>query len=227
MTRRVVDDCHNEPHVISGTNQLHFGRAALEAAKYAADVANYCDHAEHNERLDQAWLMEASGGLCALAAGAAARVDADILVLYADRLHAIEAKSVHHRALAFDGAAAARHATTWRELQLVQIDHDRAYHPDVFGLTKAEQLRHYSLHLAKLAGAFARAADGEIAYEDMLMRRLPDTLLFGMKIATTVSFKLPDERLSALPQPGWTEFEDSISAGMRGRGAPNAARSAP
>ena len=41
----------------------------------------------------------------------------------------------------FDGAAAARDASTWRELQLVQYEHDRAYHPDWRpGLHKSEQL---------------------------------------------------------------------------------------
>lgn len=157
--------------------------------------------------------MTASSGLCALARSVADRGGADIVALYANRLHVIEVKSVHHRALAFDGAAAARHATSWRELQLVQLDHDRAYHPDVFGLTKADQLRHYALHLAKIAGAFARAADGEVSDGDVLARRVPDTLLFGVKVATAASFKLPDEPLDAVPEPGWRGFSDPTSVG--------------
>lgn len=195
------------------TNQLCLDRAALDAAKHAADVANYCDHAEHNERLSQDWLLDASSGLCSLAWGVADRAGIDVLALYADRLAAIELKSVHYRALSFDGAAAARNAATWRELQLVQIDHDRAYHPDVFGLTKSEQLRHYALHLAKIAGAFASAADGEASSDDVMARRVPDTLLFGVKVATAASVKLPEEPLNARPDRGWTGCSAPISAG--------------
>jgi hypothetical protein len=208
-------------------DQPHWDRAAREAAKHAARVANYCDHAEHNEWLSQAWLMNASSGLCELAYATADRAGVDIFALYADRLCAIETKSVHHRALAFNGSAAARNAATWRELQLVQIDHDRAYHPDVFGLTKAEQLRHYALHLAKIAGAFAEAADDEIAPGDMLSRRLPDTLLFGVKIATAASFKLPEKPLSAPPERDWAGAVDAISGDMRASRAQAGARSAP
>lgn len=227
MSGHVSDGCHNGRHVTSATNQPLLERAALEAAKHAADVANYCDHAEHNERLDQDWLMNASSGLCALARGLADNLGVDVVRLYADRLETIEVKSVHYRALSFDGAAAARNAASWREIQLVQIDHDRAYHPDVFGLTKAEQLRHYSLHLAKIAGSLARGADGEISIEDLLSRRVPDTLLFGIKIATAASVKLPDAPLSAPPARGWAECSAPTLAGRRESGGRRTARSAP
>ena len=54
-----------------------------------------------------------------------------------------------------------------------------------------EQLRHYAFHLAKLAGAAAQAADGDES--DFLARRLPDLLLFGVKLATLTNEPLPDE----------------------------------
>jgi hypothetical protein len=91
----------------------------------------------------------------------------------------------------FDGHAAALAAETWRDLQLVQIDHDRRYHADVFGLAKAEQLRHYALHLAKIVGAFAEAAD----YAELINRRLPDVLLFAIKLQTVMGKRLSDEPL--------------------------------
>jgi hypothetical protein len=39
------------------------------------------------------------------------------------------------------------------------VEHDRHFHPDVIGLRTLDQLRHYVLHLAKLVGVFAEAAD--------------------------------------------------------------------
>jgi len=85
----------------------------------------------------------------------------------------------------------------WRALQLVQDEHDQAYHFDVVGLTKSDQLRHYALHVAKLAGACADAARGDLGHEDFLARRVPDMLLFGVKLATVTSEKLPHESIAA------------------------------
>jgi hypothetical protein len=64
----------------------------------------------------------------------------------------------------------------------------------VLGLSRYEQLRHYALHLAKLAGAAAAAAaiEGD-AERDFLARRLPDLLLFGLKLATLVNEQLAEQ----------------------------------
>jgi hypothetical protein len=173
----------------------------VEAAKHAAAVANYCDHAEHNEVSEEDWLVSAVDGLRELAIGLAAELRVDLFALYADRIAQIEAKSVHSRPGGFDGPGAVRTARTWHELQLAQLDHDRVYHPDVFGLTKADQLRHYALHLAKLSGALARAVDRDIA-RDELERRLPDILLFAIKVASVAGLKLSGERLPAAANAG-------------------------
>src|SRR5207244_1518377 len=106
----------------------------------------------------------------------------DLFELYAERLGAIEARNVVARLGAYDGHAAALAATTWRQLQVVQIEHDRYYHADVAGLAKAEQLRHYALHLVKIVGAFACPADPD----DVVSRRLADTLLFAIKLHTVM-----------------------------------------
>ena len=117
--------------------------------------------------------------------------------LYAERLGEIEARNVLAHPGSYDGHRAALEATTWRELQLVQIEHDRHYHPDVIGLAKDEQLRHYALHLSKVVGAFAEPRDRE----ELLRRRLPDVLLFGVKLWTVMGARLPDERFPALTPP--------------------------
>lgn len=171
--------------------QIH--DAALRLAVVSADVANYCDHVEHNESADVAAVRDAGRGLRVTAIEVCGAAGVDAIDLYANRLAAIEARNVLSRDGLFDGAEAARAADGWRALQLVQADHDRAYHPDVVGLTKADQLRHYALHVAKLAGATAGVARGDLPYDDWLTRRVADMLLFGLKLATVSGQKLADE----------------------------------
>jgi hypothetical protein len=168
---------------------------ALAAAKHAAAVANYCDHVEHNEVVATGWVTGAGDGLRQLALDFAARANVDLLALYADRLEMIEGKNVLARPDSFDGGGAADSAATWRELQLVQAEHDRVYHPDVVGLSKIEQLRHYALHLTKIVGAFAACAGGLVDAEEIGVRRLPDTLLFAIKLHTVMGAPLPEQPL--------------------------------
>jgi len=171
-----------------------FREFALASAAHAASVANYCDHAEHNEVVDADWVVGAADALRELALEFATAHGLDLLELYARRLAAIESGNVPRRDGGFDGAAAARSAMNWRELQLVQVDHDRAYHPDVIGLARFDQLRHYAFHLAKIVGAFAAATDEA----ELVERRLPDTLLFALKLRTVMAQWLEDE---PLPRP--------------------------
>lgn len=169
---------------------------ALTLARLAADVANYCDHAEHNEEVSRSWILSTAAELRQLAMGVARAENIDLLATYGERLLAIETKNVLNSAESFDGRVAVQQAHTWRDLQLVQIQHDRFFHPDVLGLHKLDQLRHYSLHLSKLAGAFARWAMNEVDEAEIISRRLPDALLFGIKLSTVMGEKLPMELLS-------------------------------
>jgi hypothetical protein len=168
-----------------------FQELALVLAPPTAAVANYCDHVEHNEGADTDWVIGAAEALQAHALQLAHEAGVDIIAAYADRLRAIERRNPLSHPESFDGRSAALAAGTWRDLQLVQIEHDRQYHPDVTGLTKADQLRHYSLHLAKIVGAFAEAADEQ----ELLTRRLPDTLLFALKLRTVMGKRLGSEPL--------------------------------
>lgn len=164
---------------------------ALVLAPIAASVANYCDRIEHNEEVDRAWVQGAGNQLRQLADRVAADSGKSIIDLYAERLGEIEARNVLGHPGAFDGHHAALEARTWRDLQVVQADHDRHYHPDVVGLAKLDQLRHYALHLAKIAGAFAEPRD----HTELFGRRLPDALLFGLKLATVTGARLTDDPL--------------------------------
>lgn len=164
---------------------------ALKAAPAAAAVANYCDHVEHNEVADVGWVVSAGDVLRHLAIDFAEAAKVDLIDLYAERLGAIEGRNALARPGGYDGHGAVLGAETWRDLQLVQADHDRYYHADVVGLPKSEQLRHYALHLTKIVGAFAEASDPA----DLVSRRLPDTLLFALKLHTVMGKRLPDDDL--------------------------------
>src|SRR5205085_6952256 len=117
---------------------------ALALAPAAATVANYCDHVEHNEPADPQRVAAAADRARALALEFAASIDADIFALYAQRLAVIEERNVLKRPDSYDGQAAALAATNWRQLQIVQSEHDRFHHPDVVGLARSQQLRHYA-----------------------------------------------------------------------------------
>jgi len=172
--------------------------ALLDLAPASAAVANYCDHVEHNERVEIAWVRDAARVLRETALRLCELAEVDPVELYAARLAAIEERNVHHSAESHDGAAAARGVRDWRALQLVQDGHDHAYHYDVVGLTKSEQLRHYALHVAKLAGACAEAAQGRLDQDDFLSRRVADMFLFGIKLSTVTSEKLPSEPVNRM-----------------------------
>jgi len=60
-------------------------------------------------------------------------------------------------------------------------------------MPKLEQLRHYTLHVAKLAWLTLEAPADESLMDDYVQNRLPDLLLFGIKLATVVGMILPDE----------------------------------
>lgn len=168
--------------------------AALDIAITAARLANYCDHVEHGEPADPAWVRASGAELRELAARLGS---GEFMERYARRLEQIEAANPLRGPKSPNGATLAREAVSWRALQLVQVAHDRAYHPDVLGLSRYEQLRHYAFHLSKLAGAFARAARGAAEPEEIMGRRWPDVLLFGLKLATVAGESLGDEPLPA------------------------------
>ena len=168
-----------------------FRSFALATAPHAAAVANYCDHAEHNEDAETTWVTSAGEGLGQLAFDLADASGLYLVDLYAERLRAIEARNVLARPGGFDGRTATLAAKTWRDLQLVQAAHDREYHPDVIGLARLDQLRHYAFHLAKLVGAFAIGDDSD----DLIARRLPDALLFAIKLRTVMGKRLSDDPL--------------------------------
>jgi hypothetical protein len=184
---------------------------ALALAPPTATVANYCDHVEHNEEAHPAQIIAAAGLIRHGALNFAQALGADLFELYASRLGMIEDRNVLKRPGAFDGRAASLAAVTWSDLQNIQFEHDRFYHADVVGLAKIEQLRHYALHLAKIVGAFAVPADTT----ELLSRRLPDTLLFAIKLQTVMGDRLPDDPLPRPATQAPESSEEPVAAPVR------------
>ncbi len=174
---------------------------ALALSVCAAAVANHCDHAEHNEHVDVAWVLHSAEQLRSVACAVATAEGLDLWALYAARLRTIEARNPHWTPRTLDGGALVEASATWRDLQLAQGQHDRYYHPDVSGLTKMDQLRHYALHVAKLVGAVAEVAQGVADRRDFQARRLPDLLLFGLKLSTVCGERLPETVLAPDVRP--------------------------
>lgn len=160
-------------------------------AAASASLAGYCDRAEHLEKTDPELIRDVGATLRSLAVKLAENNQIDLVGAYRSRLEGVEQRHPLYPAGFAALDAIPSQGATWRQLQGVQWEHDRHYHPDVLGLSRYEQLRHYAFHLAKLAGAAAKAADGDES--DFLARRLPDLLLFGLKLATLTNERLPDE----------------------------------
>jgi hypothetical protein len=191
---------------VSETATNPFVTWTLELARASAAVANYCDHVEHNEPADRAWVTEAARAARDISVTIAAYEDEDLVGLYAARLRQIERRNPLWSDGDLDGGELVLNASTWRDLQLAQVEHDRRYHPDVIGLHKLDQLRHYALHFAKLVGATAELAAGTGDRASFCGRRLPDLLLFGIKLST-----VSGERLDETPLPATGRLLEALA----------------
>lgn len=170
----------------------------VSVAQASAAVSRFCDRAEHLEITDVSAIREAGATLRSAAVELARGQGVDIIGAYLVRLQIVEAR----RAVVADEWAAPETLAgpvTWEVLQQIQAKHDAVYHADVTGMSKAEQIRHYSFHLAKLVGALASEIGRASLSQEFRQTRLPDLLLFGVKLSTLV-----DERLSSHEIEGGT-----------------------
>lgn len=177
--------------------QLHDSPQLLlafrESARIGGHLANFCDHAEHVERADRTVLTDAGRRLRTLAVSLAELACVPLLEYYSNRLRIIEVSHPLRSAVSPSFHDAARTAKSWRQLQEVQAGHDRWYHPDVFGLSKWDQVRHYTLHVAKLVGHLSQLLDpAEADWITFARTRIPDFLIFGLKMSTVAGETLPD-----------------------------------
>jgi hypothetical protein len=160
-------------------------------------LAAWCDRAEHNEGVARDELLAIGGRLRTLGLGLLDDAGLEPVPAYADRLRQIEAKNVLFDE---DGpdvpSRLAQPSCSWRTVQLVQAAHDRAFHPDVVGLPRVQQLQHYALHLAKLARYLQLAGNRADARTDWTAGRVADVLIFSVKLATVANFRLPQTPLA-------------------------------
>lgn len=161
-------------------------------------LAQFCDRAEHNESADRAVIADAGAALRKHAHELLVSLSANVLDSYESRLVEIEQRSPLFGAASFDASEAVSNAKTWRQLQRCQALHDSAYHPDVAGLSKFDQLRHYTQHLSKLAWYFQDQVDRVGIDPDTTVRRATDILVFGVKLATVCGQLLPDEPIESV-----------------------------
>lgn len=166
--------------------------ALKEVGLAAGLVADFCDKTEHNEPVQAEWVSTASEKLLNSALLIAEFETIELQQSYAQRLSQIERRNVIWGASRFEGEVAALQARTMRDLQLVQLEHDRVYHPDVLGLKKEDQLRHYALHLSKLVAALVRATESDSGRNDFLQRRLADLFLFSIKLQTVMGRRMSE-----------------------------------
>jgi hypothetical protein len=78
---------------------------------------------------------------------------------------------------------------------MIQRDHDRIFHPDVFGLSRWGQLRHFTFHAGKITESFARLLNDYSRWPKFASQTLPDLLVFGIKLSTVMGHRLPEEEL--------------------------------
>ncbi len=153
------------------------------------DLSTHCDHVEHNESNDVNDINVAAQQLRDIAVELALQNDVSLLALYANRIRAMEENSIMRHAPLYGGASSFLGAetiassSTWHDLQIGQLQHDKQFHPDVFGMSKHQQLRHYVLHIAKLPDYLSKATM-ENKMAEFCQERLADIIAFGVKLAT-------------------------------------------
>ena len=196
---------HTSPN--DGRSVPGVDRALLESSqraltKAAADLAGFCEHVEHNESNSVKETARVGDRLREIAAQLSAHSGLSLAAAYAERIRSVEERSLMRHASLFDdeaglpGATALNDAKGWDEIQIGQIIHDRQFHPDVFGLSKIEQVRHYTFHVTKLAGLLVDAIEND-DWPSFEQERLADIAIFGVKIATVCNIQLTREAVDS------------------------------
>ena len=161
--------------------------------RLTGQLARFCDRAEHNEGTERGIVGTVAGELRLSALRLLEICGADPIAAYLTRLAEIEARHPLAGEGLFEAAGEVGRAKTWRDLQRSQARHDAVYHPDVVGLAKIDQLRHYTLHLAKLAWLLQEYTVAGDPVDASAEARVVDLLVFGVKLSTVCGELLPEE----------------------------------
>lgn len=182
-------DARSEP------SEVDLSGAAFTLIRAAAACAAFCEHIEHNEPATTNQVVAAAESMRHVAAQLAGQSGVSLRQAYEDRIRSVETSSLLRHVGMFEqielaGAEALAAARQWDEIQTAQLAHDRQFHPDVFGLPKLEQLRHYTFHVTKLAGLLVDAVE-QGNWDAFCDERLADIAVFGVKLATVCNERLP------------------------------------
>ena len=153
-------------------------------------LSTLCDHLEHCEPNNVNNINLAGKELRQIAVELARQNNVSLRDVYAQRLSKMETDSVLRLTSTCSPSEMIARAQTWHDLQVGQILHDDQFHPDVFGLSKYNQLRHYALHVSKLPDHLSKAIAGN-SMEVFCQERLADIVAFGVKLATLRNEALP------------------------------------
>jgi hypothetical protein len=188
------------PNSIERTSVATLEVHARDIVRVAAALASFCEHVEHNEPILSQLPNDAARRLRVIASKLAFEAQLELASVYLARIRSVEEASLYSGRIGsndveLSGADSMMSAHTWQDFQLGQIVHDRQFHPDVFGLSKIDQLRHYTFHVMKLAGLLVDAIDSN-DWPSFGPKRLADIAIFGVKIATACNDRLPAEPLT-------------------------------
>lgn len=184
-------------------NRIVLEESLRELVRAASELACSCEKIEHNEGVPADMPSRAAERLRCVALKLSQCAGISLAAAYARRIREVEKRSLlrHQRLVDGDGecmgADVLSTARTWSDIQVGQAVHDRQFHPDVFGLSKAEQLRHYTFHITKLCRLLLDAIDSK-DFDSFTEERLADIAIFGVKIATTCNVRLPDSAVDSL-----------------------------
>src|ERR1039458_3119385 len=108
-----------EEQTMYPTPTENFVKWALELTAIAADISNYCDHAEHIEETNRKSLVDAAAGMQQIAIEVAEELEVDLIALYRSRLAEIEERNaaLHISLLNMytcDAETTPQSATKWR-----------------------------------------------------------------------------------------------------------------
>jgi hypothetical protein len=168
---------------------MEMNNIVLRLSSAAGKIATFCDHVEHNEPADKVLIQVASKILMEITFDLYS--DNSIPESYGQRLKTIEERNVLFQGLTLEEQA--NKAQSWRDLQLCQIAHDAQFHPDVVGMSKYDQLRHYAFHVAKLAGSYAEFILNDS--KDNMDNRQADIIIFAIKLSTVINSRLSSEHV--------------------------------
>lgn len=175
--------------------------AAIDLVSVTATLADHCLRLESCSPISPSALVEVGEQLRNIAVRLFRLRGTSLVASYAKRIADIEAMSIlRHRRIDIERiqtpAELLATAETWSDIQIAQMLHDRQFHPDVFGMSKINQLTHYTLHVMKIPSSVLQAASGE-GTDGELEKRIVDIAVFGVKFATLKNVRLSDEPVDA------------------------------